>query len=667
MPENMFRLLLSMLVLGGGWSVGISQGSLLLLGGGNEADGNWSDSAYAWAIQQAPNQRVALISHLEESDWLPEHLLSLGAKGARNFWITSPEMAQEAWLQDSLLKYDCLVIRGDDPWICSQLYRGSQVDSALQETFQKGGVIGGHNRALSLFGDRFFSARMGSIPAGSALTNLYAPQLTLEAGLLRPYEGFVFESDFYANGGLSRILALMARSGMIEKKRLDGIGIESRTALGVNARGMSKVWGEGAVYVLLDDLVRNSFSPNGQSVSLDSLRLIRLLEGNQFDLISWEIRGIAAEASGPTWSASVPYPGTILLSSSLTLSENLPLLTDLVNGYGESYDPILLISEQPSPSVDAAMALLASLGVISLPIYTSEQALELGPEAENIIQGIQKFLFLDNEADSLASFFAESQLGKQIRQAMSLSGSVLAFLGDDCQLAGRSVVRNLSQAGAAKQGRLSTQEGLDILPVVIFPLRYEQPDHLENIGDALPWLMKKDSLRYGLLLQSETYLRYQIQNQAAVLQSVGPLPHILIDNWQGTFSPRLTAEDRVSQLWSYRDFRLSLLSQQPRSIGSVAQNTASAPLSPVGANTGMSVFPNPIKDEMNVLLNGAEAGSYTFQLVDGNGKSVLSQTLYIQAQDQLITIAAPGLAIGVYVLQIRKEEQGVIQSIQVIR
>ena len=319
------------------------------------------------------------------------------------------------------------------------------------------------------------------------------------------------------------------------------------------------------------------------------------------------------------------------------------------------------------------MALLASLGVTSLPIYTNEQTIQFGPEAQGIIQRIHKFLFLENEADSLALFFSQTQLGKQTRQAMSLSESVVSFLGDDCQLAGNSLASPLPQAGAARRGDLSQQAGLDLLPrTVVFALRYEEPDLLENTGHAMPWLMKQNSVRYGLFLQPQSYLRYQIQEQAAVLQSVGPLPHILLDNQQSTFSSQIGAEGQQSQLFSYRDFRLSLLSQQPRAIaqliGEKAESAGNTPVSSLpGMSTGMSVYPNPIKDEINVLLNGADAGSYTFQLVDGRGKSMLSQTLFLQAQDQLITISAPDLSTGVYVLQIRKEGQGVIQSIQVIR
>ena len=38
-----------------------SQGSLVLIGGGSESNGGWSDSPYTWALDQSQNRKVAVI------------------------------------------------------------------------------------------------------------------------------------------------------------------------------------------------------------------------------------------------------------------------------------------------------------------------------------------------------------------------------------------------------------------------------------------------------------------------------------------------------------------------------------------------------------------------------------------------------------------------------
>ncbi|MEM7660397.1 MAG: hypothetical protein AAF399_30115, partial [Bacteroidota bacterium] len=188
-----------------------SQGKLLLIGGGEEAAGSWSDAPYRWAIQQSENQRVAIISYVEEGDALTDYLVSLGAVDARNFWMADPQLARTDWLLDSLAAYDCLIIRGEDPFICNQYYRGTIIEQALDAAYQRGAVVGGHSKAMTLFGDRFFSARQGDQSA-QGLTNLWAPPFSLEKGLIVPYEGFIFESEFDSSHSLDRLLGFMARS-----------------------------------------------------------------------------------------------------------------------------------------------------------------------------------------------------------------------------------------------------------------------------------------------------------------------------------------------------------------------------------------------------------------------------------------------------------------------
>ena len=38
-----------------------SQGSLVLIGGGGESIGGWSDDPYTWALDQSQNRKVAVI------------------------------------------------------------------------------------------------------------------------------------------------------------------------------------------------------------------------------------------------------------------------------------------------------------------------------------------------------------------------------------------------------------------------------------------------------------------------------------------------------------------------------------------------------------------------------------------------------------------------------
>jgi len=55
-----------------------SQGSLVLVGGGGESNGGWSDAPYTWALDQSQNRKVAVIYYSSSTSWTPEYFMDLG-------------------------------------------------------------------------------------------------------------------------------------------------------------------------------------------------------------------------------------------------------------------------------------------------------------------------------------------------------------------------------------------------------------------------------------------------------------------------------------------------------------------------------------------------------------------------------------------------------------
>src|SRR5437868_2399033 len=83
-----------------------AQGSLVLVGGGSEAEGGWSDAPYRWIIDHAVNKRVAVISYADEDNWIPDYFVSLGATAATNIRISSRSVADLQATYDALMTYD---------------------------------------------------------------------------------------------------------------------------------------------------------------------------------------------------------------------------------------------------------------------------------------------------------------------------------------------------------------------------------------------------------------------------------------------------------------------------------------------------------------------------------------------------------------------------------
>lgn len=58
----------------------------MLVGGGSESNGGWSDTPYSWLVENAPNKKIGIISYSEADDWLPNYFKGLGDVEADNIY-----------------------------------------------------------------------------------------------------------------------------------------------------------------------------------------------------------------------------------------------------------------------------------------------------------------------------------------------------------------------------------------------------------------------------------------------------------------------------------------------------------------------------------------------------------------------------------------------------
>ena len=127
-----------------------AQGSIVLVGGGSEGVGDWSDAPYKWIVDHAPNKRVAVISYAEEDDWIPNYFVSLGASAAVNIKITSRAVADLQGTYDALMTFDAFFFKGGDQSIYYREYKGTKTMQAaidklvlsLRDAAEKGREFG---------------------------------------------------------------------------------------------------------------------------------------------------------------------------------------------------------------------------------------------------------------------------------------------------------------------------------------------------------------------------------------------------------------------------------------------------------------------------------------------------------------------------------------------
>lgn len=73
-------------------------------------------------------------------------------------------------------------------------------------------------------------------------------------------------------------------------------------------------------------------------------------------------------------------------------------------------------------------------------------------------------------------------------------------------------------------------------------------------------------------------------------------------------------------------------------------------------NSGLLVFPNPVKDELNINFNGMAQGKYHLELNDAAGRLIYQGDADVKAGAEKHNIRLDELAAGAYFLNIKGQE-----------
>ncbi|MEM7369324.1 MAG: T9SS type A sorting domain-containing protein [Bacteroidota bacterium] len=641
------------------------QGTLVLIGGNSEIQGGWSDIPYQWAINQSENRKVAIITYERETPWLQEYFLSLGAVDVQHFRIFSSEIANLEWMYDSLMSYDVLFFSGENQHEYLEAFQDSRVEEAIKDKFGAGGVICGSSAGMSILGNVIFTEDKGPLSPRDVLADVNHPSITLKEGLVDLYDGFLFDNHFTEKGRGGRLVGFLAHWALNQQDQIAGIGVDDKTAFCIDSYGIGRVFGTGAVTVYLSDLIPSEFDLIDTKAVVDSVRVIQLLENDSFDMVSWEAHSSAPRLIPPQIEETGQY--TLLMSGSDPLSENNELLDALVYEEGKAEDEIVIVTSPENSAAGAVQAVLLTKNVPAVHLLTSTKENRDKEEIKELIEGARKFLFVGNDFDSLFAFIrAYGSNGDLLMNRIREKGMIIAFMGDDSRLAGKRFVQNYQEVWASYDGILDFQDGLGLLQTtIVMPNTHLNQDYVENTTSAVPYCMVKDSLAYGLWLGQHSYAKYYPKEGISYLQGFGQMPLMLLKN-PGTnchIAPSYGGAAR--NIAGFKHMYLSLIDSAAMPIGHPRQIvTADVP---VIRGDWLSVYPNPVKDQMNIFLYGRQNGTFDFQLIDGQGKIHLTHKQVIGPTTQTIQIPIPNLAQGVYVLQVRTQEEGIVHSIQIIR
>jgi cyanophycinase len=526
MQAARFLLLVLLLATSPLWS----QGSVLLVGGGSENYGDWSDEPYRWLVEHAANRRIAILHYAEPSTFLLNYFKSLGANDAVNVIISNRAAANDSATYRAIAQADGVFLRGGDQWLYVSSWKGTLAEAAIRAVHQRGGAIGGTSAGAMVLSEVVFDARFTSVDPRTALRAPMQAGLSFTDDFLNLLPSAVIDTHFYERGRLGRLLAMLAVYRDQKGRWVTGVGIDDRTALGVSPDGSAEVFGSGVVSMLYPTARTRHLAQSSLALAISDIHLVQMTKGFRVNAQSGDLLFIPPTATVFTPKSLIHSPASVILDGSDQSADwfsSTGSFTSFLESLANPMDPVGIFSSPASTA--AAQSLATELSHRGIPhhLLWIDSAKKNDLALANQIGACDGFAFVANQLDSLSSFLSPSTLTGAALQTKLANSAPLLFLGDDTKLIGGAGAGQTEfSSTAAYRGRLTLINGMNIAGgLMVMPRAYQNSDYVENRGSGLLWGMAKSQSSYGIFLDAGTHLNL-VDGKALV---IGRTPAIIVD------------------------------------------------------------------------------------------------------------------------------------------
>ncbi len=599
----------------------LAQGSLLLVGGGAEDIGDWSDAPYRWAIEQTENKRVAIISFDEPDFWLQDYFLSLGANDARTYQLRNGAIADAAVTFDTLTSYDMIFIRGGNQANYYNTYINTQTREALQTIWNRGGVLGGTSAGMAILSPIIFTAEERTVYPDEVLNNPLDERVTLRNDFLRTLSGnWIFDTHFVERGRMPRLVGFLAnwylKTGDIAK----GIGVDDRTAFCIGKNGVGQVFGTAAVTIVQPDST-NPFAQKDGVLQSQPMVLQQLLQGSTYDFQTEKIEGLNQQVEVQNEEETSRYH--LLFLGSDEAAEEAWVYDFLIDSTGIETDAITVISENIN-----WLSEIPVLSEATTSLFAPSVASGGSPEVAEQLLNTHKFIIAENAADAFFTFINQTPNGFILLERMQSPDVTTLFVGDNGRFAGKTFVVNyLDEPLASYQGELTFRNGLALLEHSVFmPNTFltSTADFYENTISGLQYTMLRDRLKFGFWLTGNTVARYRPSGDSIMLENLhGDYPVLA-----ATFDQAIQADfaPAINERWNpprntigFERMTLEVLAPGDRKVLGIDPVSSTTPT----LSETVRVYPNPVQNELFVQSNEP----LLFSIFDTSGQLLKSGKL----------------------------------------
>jgi len=650
LKKKYFRILLNFIVLAFlllGFEA-FAQGRLLIVGGGSEKNGasSWSTPAYRWAGE---GKKVAIVG-TSTGSLAPYFTQQCGAIYAREFAIATQDSADSQATFDTLAAYDVIFFRGGDQWEYYDLYRNTKLQEAVNFVFAKGGVIAGTSAGMHILSSIVFTAENGTVYPYECIENPNNQYVTLANDFMNLVPGFVFDTHFAERGRFGRLVGFLANYSLNQNIAITGLGMDDMTCMTIDENGLGTVYGTGCANIYK---AGSTYSLNGTKLLADTINIVQLLQGCTYNFVTGQAGFETLDRQINTSQQEETGNYTILASGGSTLSNNQSMLNDLVNLSGTQTAGILLLTGDTNLAASFKNKLL-ELGSSEVSVFQANQQSGNDPDLATTINQVTKILFLKNDYPVFQQFIATPN-GALLSQKLKNNGMISAFAGADARLAGKTVIENYLTPNAAYYAELTFGNGLSLLQhTVIMADTYLDNDIYENTAVSVPYVMAKDTLKYGIWLTNHNYMKFTPIEGATTLTGFGTAPVMIISN-RGTLAGFSTQTSTGSTSFlprmnaGFEHLQLSLIDYTTPYIMGNAQPSG---VRDFVSNSQPFISPNPVRKQLHFTW---KYGNCHWEIITADGQNIL----FGFANGETGQIDVSKLKPGFYILKLTEKGEGI--------
>jgi cyanophycinase len=263
---------------------------IAMMGGGSDLD-----EAFRWLCNKG-NGGDFLILRARGDDEYNSYVNKLcKANSVATLIIPDREAAEDPAVAKIIRKAEVVFVAGGDQANYIRGWKGTPVESAINDDIAAGKPIGGTSAGLAVEGEFVYGA-LGDKPdgkdlaSGDVLANPYFERITLVRDFLKvPHlENLITDSHFAKRDRMGRTLGFLARimkDGWSQSPR--EVAIDEKSAVLVEADGKATVVGTGKGAYFLRPTLASEVCEKGVPLTFRGISVFRVKAGGHFDLTSW--------------------------------------------------------------------------------------------------------------------------------------------------------------------------------------------------------------------------------------------------------------------------------------------------------------------------------------------------------------------------------------------